>query len=176
MQSNISFSSPEQPTRFFIRSPEGEYRVPTTPEIVAHAYTLIAQQFDRINITGATAACDYLVMRYALEPREFFGMILLDNKLSIIEVRELYQGNVSSVEVQPRELVKAALQCNATSVLMFHNHPSGNPTPSDCDLRFTRQAEQALALVGVKVLDHLIVGGASAMSLVDKGLFTPERK
>jgi len=54
--------------------------VPTTPEIVAQAYTLIAQQFDRINITGATAACDYLVMRYALEPREFFGMLLLDTK------------------------------------------------------------------------------------------------
>jgi len=176
MQSHFSFSSPQQPASFFIRSPEGEYRVPTTPEIVAQAYTLIAQQFDRINITGATAACDYLVMRYALEPREFFGMLLLDNKMSIIEVRELYQGNVSSVEVQPRELVKAALQCNATGVLMFHNHPSGNPAPSEADLRFTREAEKALALVGVTVHDHLIVGGASAMSLVEKGLFTPGRK
>ncbi len=176
MQSHFSFSSPQQPASFFIRSPEGEYRVPTTPEIVAQAYTLIARQFDRFTITGAAAACDYLVMRYALEPREFFGLIFLNTQNSVLEVKELYQGNVSDVAVQPRELVKAALQCNATGAIMFHNHPSGNPTPSDADLRFTREAEKALALVGVKVLDHLIVGGASAMSLVEKGLFTPGRK
>jgi DNA repair protein RadC len=172
MQSNLSFPS-QQLTQFFIRSPEGEYRVPTTPEIVAQAYQLIAQKFDRINITGSDSACDYLVMRYALEPREFFGLMLVDTQHNLIEVRELYQGNVSSVDIQPRELVKAALQCNATGALMFHNHPSGNPYPSNADLRFTREAEKALALVGVKVLDHLIVGGASAISLVEKGLFTP---
>ena len=172
MQSNFSFLS-QQLTQFFIRSPEGEYRVPTTSEVVIHAYSLIAQQFDRISITSAKAACDYLVMRYALEPREFFGLMLVDTQNNLIEVRELYQGNVSSVDIQPRELVKAALQCNATGALMFHNHPSGNPYPSNADLRFTREAEKALALVGVKVLDHLIVGGASAISLVENSLFTP---
>ena len=171
MQSN--FSPSQHLTQFFIRSPEGKYRIPTTPEIVAQAYRLIAQQFDRIKIIGSDSACDYLVMRYALEPREFFGLIFLDNQNCVIEVKELYQGNVSSVDIQPRELVKAALQCNATGALMFHNHPSGNPDPSNADLRFTREAEKALALVGVKVLDHLIVGGASAISLVENGLFTP---
>lgn len=175
MQINVSFPS-QQLTQFFIRSPEGEYRVPTTSEVVIHAYSLIAQQFDRISITSAKAACDYLVMRYALEPREFFGLMLVDTQNNLIEVRELYQGNVSSVDIQPRELVKAALQSNATGALMFHNHPSGNPYPSNADLRFTREAEKALALVGVKVLDHVIVGGASAISLVEKGLFTPECK
>ena len=174
MQSN--FSPSQHLTQFFIRSPEVEYRVPTTPEIVAQAYRLIAQQFDRISITSSKAACDYLVMRYALEPREFFGLMLVDTQNNLIEVRELYQGNVSNVDIQPRELVKAALQCNATGALMFHNHPSGNPDPSNADLRFTREAEKALALVGVKVLDHLIVGGASAISLVENGHFTPRCK
>ncbi|MDN7597956.1 JAB domain-containing protein, partial [Burkholderia multivorans] len=83
---------------------------------------------------------------------------------------EMFHGTIDSAEVHPREVVKQALRLNAAAVIVSHNHPSGNPEPSGADRALTQQLKQALALVDVRMLDHVIVAGAVATSFAERGL------
>lgn len=105
--------------------------------------------------------------------REVFGVLMLDNRHRVIEYRELFQGTINSASVNPREVVKAALYANAASVVITHNHPSGVAEPSASDEAITKRLIDALSLIDVRVLDHIIVGGDSDMatvSFVERGL------
>ena len=100
---------------------------------------------------------------------EVFGVIFLDNRHRILATRELFRGTIDGASVHPREVVRAVLECNAAAVVLWHNHPSGNPEPSSADVAITQTLKQALDLVGCRVLDHLIAG-ETVTSLSQRGL------
>jgi DNA repair protein RadC len=89
---------------------------------------------------------------------EVFGCLMLDNKNRVIIFRELFSGSINSASVYPREVVKQALADNAAAVILAHNHPSGIAEPSQSDIHITKRLSQALDLVDIRVLDHLIIG------------------
>jgi len=101
---------------------------------------------------------------------EVFAGLFLDNRHRVIEYRELFTGTIDSAAVYPREVVKHCLARNAAAVIFAHNHPSGVAEPSDTDVRLTRKLSDALSLVDVRVLDHLIIGRGVHTSLAERGL------
>lgn len=105
----------------------------------------------------------------ATEEREIFSAYLLDNRHQLIKRVDLFTGTIDGAEVHPREVVKAALAANAAAVIFAHNHPSGDPEPSQADIRVTRRLKDALALVDVRVLDHIVVGVTGTQSLAERG-------
>ena len=113
---------------------------------------------------------DYLCLHYAGHEREVFGCLFLDNRHRLIAVEELFLGTVDGASVHPREVVKRALKLNAAAVILAHNHPSGVAEPSQADELITVRLRDALALVDIRVLDHLVVAGASVMSFMERGL------
>ena len=99
-----------------------------------------------------------------------FAILMLDNQHRLINYSEMFQGTIDSASVYPREVVKAALACNAGAIIMAHNHPSGHPEPSMADRNITKRLKEALALVDVRVLDHNVVGGLETVSFSERGL------
>ena len=112
----------------------------------------------------------YLSLHLTGLDHEVFAALFLDNRHRVIEYRELFRGTIDSAAVYPREVVKRCLGVNAAAVIFAHNHPSGVAEPSDTDVRLTRKLVDALALVDVRVLDHLIVGQGEQSSLAERGL------
>lgn len=100
---------------------------------------------------------------------EIFAVLLLDTKHKIIGFHEMFRGSIDSASVYPREVVKLALEHNAAAMILTHNHPSGNPQPSQADILLTTKLKEALALVDVRVLDHIIVGTDWCYSMVESG-------
>lgn len=111
-----------------------------------------------------------LISRYAHEPQEHLGAVLLDSRQRMLRQCEVYVGTVARAAVSTRDVVRLALDANASGVVLFHNHPSGDPSPSAEDLSFTRRAQQSLALVDVELADHLILGAQRYCSMRGKGL------
>ena len=101
---------------------------------------------------------------------EVFSCLYLDNRHRVIQFEELFQGTVNGASVHPREVVKKALAHNAAAVIFAHNHPSGVAEPSAADQDITRKLSDALALVDVRVLDHIIVGDTVTVSFAERGL------
>lgn len=113
---------------------------------------------------------EFLNYRFALLEHEVFAMIALDNRHRVIEYVELFRGTVDGAAVYPREVMKEVLQLNAAAVIFSHNHPSGVAEPSDADITITRKLSDALALIDVRVLDHLVIGHNASTSLAERGL------
>lgn len=103
-------------------------------------------------------------------PHETFVVLFLDSQHRLIAQEQLFRGSLSQTSVHPREVVKRALAHNAAAVLLAHNHPSGVAEPSRADELLTRTLAQALALVEVRVLDHVVVGLGQAVSMAERGL------
>lgn len=101
---------------------------------------------------------------------EVFSCLYLDNQHRVIQFEELFQGTINGASVHPREVVKKALGHNAAAVIFAHNHPSGVAEPSMADKQVTRQLTDALALVDVRVLDHVVVGDGTTVSFAERGL------
>lgn len=113
---------------------------------------------------------DYLKLALASLEHEVFIAIFLDAQNRLIAADELFAGTLTQTSVYPREVVKQALRRNASAVIFAHNHPSGVAEPSRSDELLTASLKQALALVDVRVLDHLVVAGASTVSFAERGL------
>lgn len=120
-------------------------------------------------ICSPTAAKDYLRLALANRPYESFHVLFLDVRNRLIAARELFRGTLTHTSVYPREVVREALEHNAASVMLAHNHPSGTPDPSEADLLLTRSLVQALALVDVRCLDHFVVAGHRVHSFAENG-------
>ncbi len=103
-------------------------------------------------------AKQFLLMRMRDYGKEVFACLFLDTKNRVIEFEELFVGSLHSAEVHPREVVKQALKHNANAVILAHNHPSGDSKPSPSDIKITDTLCDALSLMDIKVLDHLIIG------------------
>ncbi|EBY2668597.1 DNA repair protein RadC [Salmonella enterica subsp. enterica serovar Newport] len=115
------------------------------------------------------ATRDYLSVKLANYEREVFVVLFLDMQNRLIEYAEMFHGSIGSTEVHPREIVKKAMQNNAAAVILAHNHPSGNAKPSDADRKITQHIREALSLVEVRTLDHIIVGGNDTISFAEHG-------
>lgn len=111
----------------------------------------------------------FLRLKLERQESEVFAMLFMDAKHRVIEYRELFFGTIDSASVYPREIVKASLLLNAAAVILVHNHPSGDSSPSNADRVLTQRVKDALALVDVRVLDHLVVGHAEITSLAEMG-------
>ncbi len=103
-------------------------------------------------------------------PFEVFCCLYLDNRHRLIEFEELFRGTIDGAAVHPREVLRRAIEHNAAAVILAHNHPSGVAEPSRADELITLRLRDALALVDIRVLDHLIVAGPEAVSLAERGL------
>jgi DNA repair protein RadC len=112
----------------------------------------------------------YLKGRLGQLPYEVFACLFLDNRHRVLAFEELFRGTVDAASVYPREVVRACLAHNATAVIFAHNHPSGVAEPSQADIAITHTLAQALALIGVKVLDHLVIGDGEPVSMATRGM------
>jgi DNA repair protein RadC len=111
----------------------------------------------------------YLRLIFGSKTHESFLVLFLDVKNRLIATKEMFRGTLTHTSVYPREVVKEALACNAASVMLAHNHPSGTPDPSESDLLLTRALSLALALVDVRILDHFVVAGHQVHSFAEHG-------
>ncbi|OXS14485.1 DNA repair protein RadC [Zobellella denitrificans] len=100
---------------------------------------------------------------------EIFAVVLLDNQHRILRFEQLFRGTIDAASVYPREVVKLALACNAAAAIFVHNHPSGDPEPSRADVAITQRLRDALSLVDIRTLDHVIVGLEGCVSLAERG-------
>ncbi len=121
-------------------------------------------------VTDAEHLGRALVGRYSHHAQERLGAVYLDSRNRIIREREIFIGTVNSALVSTRDVLKFALDANAASLVVFHNHPSGDPSPSADDLVFTRKLVEAGKVLGVDVVDHLILGSARFVSLKRRGM------
>ena len=121
-------------------------------------------------LTSPDTTRRYLATRLRDRHREIFACLFLDNRHRVVAYEELFQGTIDGASVHPREVVKRALALNAAACILAHNHPSGVAEPSRADQQITRRLVDALALVDIRVLDHLIVGDGEITSLAERGL------
>ncbi|BEP46170.1 DNA repair protein RadC [Variovorax sp. V15] len=116
------------------------------------------------------AVSDYLKLHFAGQAHESFAVLFLDARHTLLAFEDLFRGTVTQTEVYPRELLKRALHHNASAVILAHNHPSGAVEPSQEDLAVTQALKSALALIDVRVLDHIVVGANRVASMAERGL------
>jgi len=121
-------------------------------------------------LASPRAARDYLIARLRDLEHEVFCCLFLDSRHRLTSCEELFRGTVDGASVHPREVVKQALARNATAVILAHNHPSGIAEPSQADEIITTRLRDALALVEIRLLDHLVIGDGCCVSLAEKGL------
>ncbi|BBV10497.1 UPF0758 protein [Providencia stuartii] len=110
-----------------------------------------------------------LVELFSGQEREVFTVLFLNNQHQIISYEELFRGTINRVEVHPREIIRFAMKMNASAIILAHNHPSGNPEPSDADRQVTFRIKEACTLMGIKLLDHFVVGHKNCVSFLERG-------
>lgn len=121
-------------------------------------------------LTNPDETRDYLLALLRDRPYEVFACLFLDNRHRALGFEEMFRGTINGASVHPREVVKQALAINAAAVILVHNHPSGVAEPSPADRSLTQHLREALALVEIRVLDHLIVGDGEVVSFAQRGL------
>jgi len=112
------------------------------------------------------------LVKYNMQALEYeqLQVILLDTRNQVLEIKEVYRGSVNTAQVRAADVFKAAVRKNATALIVVHNHPSGDPTPSPDDVAVTRELVKAGELIDVKVLDHIIIGRGQHVSMKERGL------
>ena len=165
-QLSIAFES-----SLLVRDDQGRYMQATADQILEAARQVIDQKIPRGALfTSPELVKDYLRTKLAGFEHEVFAALFLDTKHRLIEYIELFRGTIDSASVYPREVVKAALRVNAAAAVFSHNHPSGNPEPSHADKVLTQRLREALAIVEIRTLDHIVVGSEGTVSFAEQGL------
>lgn len=140
-------------------------------ELINFACNLLALRFRRTSQLGSpTDTKRYLALAMSNEKQEIFCCVFLDTRHRVMSLDRMFYGSIDGTSVHPREVVRRALDVNAAAVILAHNHPSGVAEPSAADEAITRTLKDALALVDVRVLDHIVVGGGTAVSFAERGL------
>ena len=122
---------------------------------------------------GPAAVRDYLVLKnsaHADQQVERFSVLFLDSQHRVLALEQMFVGTLTQTSVYPREVVRAAIRLNAAAVVLTHNHPSGDATPSSADKVLTRTLKTTLDLIDVRVLDHIIVAGSQSASMAELGM------
>lgn len=154
-----------------VRDALGEYRQATADEVMTAARGVLSRRVRRgTEFTSPQLSRDYLRVKLGTLEHEAFMVVLLDARHRLIEALQMFRGTIDSTSVYPREVVKEALARNASAVILAHNHPSGAAEPSRADELITRRLREALALIDVRVLDHLFVAGEDVVSFAERGL------
>ena len=162
--SNNIFKCTEQSGYYTVAHPVSEQ------QIIDFAKSIISNRFHHGKpITSPSEANEFLQSKLATRQREIFGVIFLSNKNEIIAYEELFKGTIDQTAVYPREILKRTLFHNASAVVLSHNHPSGHPQPSQSDISITKKIKEALDLIDVRTLDHIIVAGNNSQSLAELG-------
>lgn len=131
----------------------------------------LGEQLSREQVfTNPQAVRQFVRAHFQGYQREVFLCLFLDTQHRLIVAEELFQGTIDGASVYPREVVKKALLHNAAALIFAHNHPSGVAEPSGDDERITRRLREALGLVDIRVLDHIVVGASEEVSLAERGL------
>ena len=139
-------------------------------QILAAAEAILLRQLKRQGHIGEPSmAGSYLRAHCAHSEREVFGCLFLDTRHRILGIEDLFFGTIDAAEVHPREVVRRALMLNAAAVICYHNHPSGNAEPSVADRAVTARLKQALALIDIRLLDHMVVSAEGFTSLAARG-------
>ncbi|WP_252177635.1 DNA repair protein RadC [Endozoicomonas sp. 4G] len=125
---------------------------------------------EQSTINSPDATRRYLQLHFRGCHREEFACLFLDTRHRVLALETLFQGTLDAAPVYPREVVKRALELNAAAVIASHNHPSGDPQPSQADIRITDTLKKALALMDIRLLDHIIIGKGVSVSLAEQGL------
>lgn len=153
------------------RPDQTEKKATIEAEVLNQALQILETRFSRSNyLAGASDARDYLQLSFGMETREVFGVVLLDNQHGVLSLEKLFYGTIDGATVYPREVVRTALEANASAVILVHNHPSGNPEPSTADRLITEKVINALGLVDIRVLDHLLIAGTTSVSFAELGI------
>ena len=157
-------------TTLYIRDGEA-WREAAPTEVLDRATALINQRYRTGTpvLSTPNRTREFLRLKLGALEHEVFAMIALDNRHRMIEYVELFRGTVDGASVHPREVVKEALRLNAAALILVHNHPSGVAEPSQADELITQRLRDALALVDIRVLDHLIVA-ETVTSLAERGV------
>ena len=139
--------------------------------VIDLALSVLARKHRRgAMLTSPEETRSYLRLEIGDRHNELFGVLFLDNRHRVIAKEEIFHGTIDGAAVHPRVIVARALTLNAAAVLFYHNHPSGVAEPSQADIRITSRLKDALALVEIRVLDHVIVSGEGSTSLAERGL------
>ena len=144
----------------------------TEDEIIDRALAILVRRMRRPGalMDSPEVVRDWLRLRVGGKPHEVFGCIWLNARHEVIEAGELFRGTLTQTSVYPREVVKDALRYNAAAVILYHNHPSGGAEPSAADELLTRSLKEALAMVDVRTLDHMVVTAEKITSFAERGL------
>lgn len=164
-------TEPAQAVRLWVRGAFDELRTATAAEIISAARRAMTRRVRR----GTAMDCprtvrEFLTVKLGTLEHETFAVLLLDTRHRLIDYVELFRGTIDKASVHPREVVKLALARNAAALVLAHPHPSGAAEPSHADELITRRLKEALALVDVRLLDHIIVAGGEAISFSERGL------
>lgn len=146
----------------------------TEASVIAQAEAILMARCNRVSdaetLSDPSAAGKLLQIHLAGHDREVFAVVFLDTRHRLIAVEDLFAGTLDGAEVHPREVVRRALHHNASSVIVGHNHPSGNPEPSAADRAVTNRLKAALQLVDTRLLDHFVVtASGGVVSLAARG-------
>lgn len=131
---------------------------------------LLEPECERPMIQSPTDAALILMPRLAHRPQEFLMTVTMDTRNRVLDIVEVYHGSLNSAAIRVGEVFKAAIQQNAAAIVIAHNHPSGDPTPSPEDVAITRAIVQSGKLLDIQVLDHLVIGNDRWLSLKEQGL------
>ncbi len=165
-QLSLSFDS-----SLLVRDVAGDYRPAKADEVLQAALRVLSgQMYGSEALTSPQVVRDFLRIKLGTLEHEVFAIIHLDAQNRVIDYVEMFRGTVSQTSVYPREVVKESLARNSAALILVHNHPSGVAEPSRADEMLTQTLKSALALVDVRVLDHLVVAGASILSFAERGL------
>lgn len=155
--------------------PAARRRRPTVSEddqVIARAMTILERRMRGVRevFSSPDAVKVYFQLRIASLPHEVFTVLFMDSQNRLIECEEMFRGTLTQTSVYPREVVKRCLELGSAAVIFSHNHPSGTVQPSRADELLTTTLKAALALVDVRVLDHVIVAPGQALSMAEQGL------
>jgi DNA repair protein RadC len=170
----IAEPNPATSESYLIKNQDGKYRIPkgVCKELL---YQLVIELYEEdfkrdVQFSNPNHAKQYLHLKLAHLEHETFSLVYLDNQHQVIAIEELFAGTIDAAAVYPREIVKRCLEVNAAAIVLCHNHPSGIPEPSNADKTITKQIKNALDTVDIRIIDHIVIGGAKSTSFAERGL------
>lgn len=160
------------PGVLYVRESNGSF-VPAHTEDVLKAARTVANQLlpERSNMGQPHLVKEFFSLKLnSTIEHEVFAMAMLDAQLRLIEYAEPFRGTLTQASVYPREVIKMALAANAAAIVIGHNHPSGMLEPSQADISLTKHLKQALSLIDIRLLDHILVAANKTLSFAERGL------
>jgi len=158
--------------KLFVSDSQGNYAPASDKIVIEAARHAVEKKLSRRGLTfsGPQSTKQYVPVLLGGLDYEVFCVAYLDNRHRLIEFQQLFRGTIAGCSVHPREIIKETIRLEAAAIILFHNHPSGDPTPSHADELITNRIKEALAMIDVRLLDHCIVAGASVKSMGEMGL------